>query len=166
MLAFFIVSAVGLVVFAGLLAAADAALAVTSRADLVDLAATGRSRLSLLAVGNDVTSHIIAITFMRVVAETLAAVLVTLALVSSVDTWWLALLLATIIMTLTSFVLVGSSPRSVGREHSRAVLRFSAPAIRGIRLALGPIPAGRDGEPQSAAYGVEHRGPRARGSIV
>lgn len=141
MIAFFIISAVVLVIFAGLLAAADAALAVTSRADLFDLAATSRSRLSLLAVGNDVTSHIIAITFMRVIAETLAAVLVTLALVTAVEPWWLTLLLATLIMTLASFVLVGSSPRSVGREHSRTVLRFSTPAIRGIRVALGPIPA-------------------------
>jgi len=42
-------------------------------------------------------------------------------------------------MTATSFVLVGSSPRSVGRAHARGILVFSAPLIRGVRIALGPI---------------------------
>jgi CBS domain containing-hemolysin-like protein len=42
-------------------------------------------------------------------------------------------------MTAVSFVLVGSSPRSVGRAHSHGIMRFSAPIIRTIRLILGPI---------------------------
>jgi CBS domain containing-hemolysin-like protein len=42
-------------------------------------------------------------------------------------------------MTAVSFVLVGSSPRSVGRAHPRGTLRFSAGLIRGIRLFLGPV---------------------------
>jgi len=38
-----------------------------------------------------------------------------------------------------SFVLVGSSPRSVGRVHPRNVLRASAIIVRGVRVLLGPV---------------------------
>ena len=137
--AFFAV-AVLLVAFGGLLAAADAALGVVSRGDLVDMAATARSRRSLLAIAADPGTYANAINFMRVVSETTAAVLVTLGLAYALpDEWWLALILAALIMTGVSFVLVGSSPRSVGRAHSRGILSFAAPIIRGVRLLLGPI---------------------------
>jgi CBS domain containing-hemolysin-like protein len=76
---------------------------------------------------------------MRVVAETTAAVLVTLALASVFAQWWWALLASALIMTATSFVLVGSSPRSVGRVHARGVVSFSAPVVRAVRIILGPI---------------------------
>jgi CBS domain containing-hemolysin-like protein len=139
MIPLFIGAAVVLVLLGGLLAAADAALAVVSRTDLVELASTSRSKRALLAISNDVGTHVNAINFMRVVSETTAAVLVSLAFAYSIGEWWLALIFSALIMTGTSFVLVGSSPRSVGREHSRAILKFAAPVIRGIRLALGPI---------------------------
>lgn len=139
MIPLFIGVAVVLVLLGGLLAAADAALAVVSRSDIVELALESRSRASLLAISNDLGTHVNAINFMRVVSETTAAVLVSLTFAYSLKQWWLALIFSALIMTATSFVLVGSSPRSVGREHSRGILRFSAPVIRGIRLALGPI---------------------------
>jgi CBS domain containing-hemolysin-like protein len=131
--------AVLLVVFGGLLAAADSSLATLSRTDLIDLAATSRSRRSLLAIATDTGAHVNALNFMRVVAETTAAVLVTLALASVFDQWWWALLASALIMTATSFVLVGSSPRSVGRVHARGVVSFSAPVVRAVRIILGPI---------------------------
>jgi CBS domain containing-hemolysin-like protein len=139
MIGLFIAAAVLLVVIGGLLAAADAALTVMSRTDLIDLASSVRSGKSLIAIAGDIGAHANAINFMRVVAETTAAVLVTLVFAFTVEPWWLALIFSAFIMTAVSFVLVGSSPRSVGREHSRGVLAFAAPIIRGIRLSLGPI---------------------------
>jgi len=139
MIPLFISAAVLLVVLGGLLAAADAALAVVSRSDLVEMALSSRSRKSLLAISNDVGTHTNAINFMRVVSETTAAVLVSLTFAYAIGEWWLALLFSALIMTATSFVLVGSSPRSVGRAHARGILVFSAPLIRGVRIALGPI---------------------------
>ena len=139
MIPLFISAAVLLVVFGGLLAAADSALSVVSRTDLVDMAFGSRSRRSLLAISNDVGTHLNAINFMRVVSETTAAVLVSLSFAYAIEEWWLALLFSALIMTAASFVLVGSSPRSVGRAHARGVLVFAAPVIRGIRIALGPI---------------------------
>jgi len=139
MVALFISVAVLLVVFGGLLAAADSSLATLSRTDLIDIAATSRSRRSLLAIAADIGAHVNALNFMRVVAETTAAVLVTLALASVFAQWWWALLASALIMTATSFVLVGSSPRSVGRAHARGVVSFSAPVVRAVRIILGPI---------------------------
>ncbi|MDQ1529596.1 MAG: magnesium and cobalt exporter, family [Actinomycetota bacterium] len=139
MIAIFVIAAVVLVVFGGLLAAADAALMVLSRTDLVDLASHSRSRRSLLAIAADIGAHVNSLNFTRVVSETTAAVLVSLAFAFSFSDWWWALLASALIMTAVSFVLVGSSPRSVGRAHSHGVMRFSAPVIRAIRVILGPI---------------------------
>ena len=107
MIAIFVVAAVVLVVFGGLLAASDSALTVLSRTDLVDLAAHSRSRRSLLAIAADMGAHVNALNFMRVVSETTAAVLVSLAFAYSLRDWWWALLASALIMTAVSFVLVG-----------------------------------------------------------
>ena len=78
MIPLFISAAVVLVVLGGLLAAADAALAVVSRSDLVEMALSSRSRTSLLAISNDVGTHTNAINFMRVVSETTRVKLIAL----------------------------------------------------------------------------------------
>ncbi len=139
MIPLFISAAVVLVALGGLLAAAEAALSVMSRSDLVELALGSRVRRSLLAISTDFGTHVNAISFMRVVSETTAAVLVTLTFARAIDEWWFALLFSALIMTAASFVLVGSSPRSVGRAHPRRILLFAAPIVHGIRIALGPV---------------------------
>ncbi|MHB1172319.1 MAG: hemolysin family protein [Lacisediminihabitans sp.] len=141
MIPIFVSVAVLLVLFGGFLAATDAALTVLSRADLLEMASHSRARRSLIAVAGDVGAHINAINFMRVLAETTAAVLVSLSFAYLFSEWWLALLASAAIMTLTSFVLVGSSPRSVGRVHARPIMRWSAWTVHAIRVFLGPIAA-------------------------
>ena len=135
----FITVAILLVSLGGLLAAADSALTVLSRSDLVDLAGRSRAKKSILAISHDLGAHFNALNFMRIVLETTAAVLVTLVLATVFEQWWFALLFSALIMTGASFVLVGSSPRSVGRAHSRKVIQIAAPLVRSIRLILGPI---------------------------
>lgn len=165
MIGIFISVAVLLVIFGGLLAAADSALTVLSRTDLVDLAAHSRSRRSLLAIAADPGAHVNALNFMRVVSETTAAVLVTLAFASIFTDWWWALLASSLIMTAASFVLVGSSPRSVGRVNARPVMRFSAPVVRATRVILGPIAAAlvalgnrvTPGRPAAASFSSEEQ---------
>ena len=135
----FIGVALLLVAFGGLMAAVDAAISVTSRAGMVEIAETSRHPRFLQAIADDPGAHLNAINFIRVLAETTAAVLVTLALAFTVDSEWLVLLLAALIMTAVSFVLVGASPRSFGRTHSAAILRLTAPIIRTVRVLLGPL---------------------------
>lgn len=137
--ALFLVLALVLVAFGGLLAACDAAMVGLSRAEIQETALRSRWQRSLLAIAADTGAHLNAVNFVRVLAETTAAVLVTLAVTTFLDGPWLVLLVAAVIMTGVSFVLVGASPRSVGRTHPRGVLRFAAPVVRTSRLVLGPV---------------------------
>ncbi len=165
MIPVFVSVAVLLVALGGWLAAADAALGVLSRADLAELATTSRARKSLLAIAAEVGAHVNAVNFMRVVAETTAAVLVTLAFAYVFDEWWWALLLSAFIMTLASFVLVGSSPRAVGRMNARPVMRWSAWLVHASRVILGPIAAAlvaignrvTPGRPRTASFSSEEQ---------
>ena len=165
MIGIFISAAVLLVIFGGLLAAADSALTVLSRNDLIDLAATSRSKRSLLAIAADTGAHVNALNFMRVVSETAAAVLVTLAFASVFTDWWWVLLASALIMTATSFVLVGSSPRSVGRVNARPVIKFAAPVVHATRVILGPVAAAlvalgnrvTPGRPAAASFSSEEQ---------
>jgi CBS domain containing-hemolysin-like protein len=142
MLALFIAVAVLAVAFGGLLAAVDAALSVLSRSDLVDLAAHHRAKRSLLAIAGDLGAHVNAVNFMRVFSEALAAVLVTLTFAEVFDEWWWVLLASVVVVTGISFVLVGSSPRSVGRAHAKGIVAFSALIVRALRVLLGPLASG------------------------
>jgi CBS domain containing-hemolysin-like protein len=135
----FLGAALVLVAFGGLMAAVDSAIAASSRADITDLALGARARRSLLAIADDTGAHVNAVNFMRIIAETTAAVLVTLAFTSFLDNVWLVLLYSALIMTAVSFVLVGASPRSVGRANAATVLRLTAPLVHFLRVLLGPL---------------------------
>lgn len=124
----------------GLLAATDAALGVRSKAELLALAEQSpRTGTGIRAIAEDEATHLGALGFARVFAETLSAVLITLVLAYSLDELWLELVLATLVMTAVTFVLVGSSPRTVGTHHPDAIIRFAAPTVRALRVLLGPI---------------------------
>lgn len=140
MIPLFVVVAVLLVGFGGLLAAADAALGVLSRGDIIELAEGRRTRRSLLGIAGDIAEHVNAVSFVRVASETAAAVLVTLVWATVFGSqWWWTLLVSGLIMITVSFVIVGSSPRSVGRAHARGILLFAAPVVRASRVVLGPL---------------------------
>ncbi|PRI12289.1 hemolysin [Leucobacter massiliensis] len=130
-------------VVGGLLAATDAALGVRSRAELLALAEDSpRTGRAIRAIAADEPAHVGALGFARVFAETLSAVLITLVVAYSLHALWLELVIATLVMTATTFVLVGSSPRTVGTHRPDAVIRFAAPTVRAIRVLLGPIAIG------------------------
>lgn len=135
----FLTAAILLVAFGGLMAAVDAAITSQSRADIAELAGTARSKRSLRAIADDTGAHLNAINFVRIIAETTAAVLVTLVFATTIDQIWLALLLSALLMTAVSFVLVGASPRSVGRAHPRTLLLLSAVLVHFLRVLLGPV---------------------------
>jgi CBS domain containing-hemolysin-like protein len=135
----FIAVAILLVAFGGLMASVDAAIGVKSRADIAELATTSRKPAALQGIADDPSAHLNAVNFIRILAETTAAVLVTLAFAFSLESQWLVLLLSALIMTAVSFVLVGASPRSYGRTHADTILRLAGPLVRFIRVLLGPL---------------------------
>ncbi|MDO9063334.1 MAG: hemolysin family protein, partial [Microbacterium sp.] len=134
-------TAAALLLFAvgGLMAALDAALGAMSRIELAELAQRSRSRRSIEGILADVGAHQNAANFLRVVAEMTGAVLVTLAFATWLDPWGWVLLCSALILIGVSFVLVGSSPRSVGRVHAAVLLSGFGWLVRGARVVLGPI---------------------------
>ena len=140
--AFLLVGAVLLVAFGGLMAAIDAAFGVTSRSDLEAMGAEGRNSRHLSRIAADPDVHVNAVAFIRVLAETTAAVLVTVAFTLLFENIWWAMLAAAVLMTGITFVLVGASPRSYGRDHADGMLRVNAPVVRGLRMILGPLAQG------------------------
>lgn len=136
----FLAAALLLLSTGGLLAAADAALGVRSRAELMALAdESPRTGRAIRAIADDEAGHLDALSFARVFAETVSAVLITLVLAYSLERLWLELVIGTLVMTATTFVLVGSSPRTVGTHHPDGLIRFAAPAVRFVRVLVGPI---------------------------
>jgi len=154
--ALLLVSAFLLVAFGGLMAAFEAALGVTSRIDLIELGSGGRNARSLRRIADDTNAHVTAVSFIRVLAETTAAVLVAAAFMLIFDNIPLAVLAAAVLMTGMSFVAVGASPRSVGRQHARGLLRGGAPIIRGMRFLLGPLAHGLVAVGNRVTPGVAH----------
>lgn len=134
-----LVAAVILVAFGGLMAAIDAALSVTSPSSLMAIAPEGRKNQDWRRIADDMQTHTNAVAFMRVFSETSAAVLVTAAFMILIDQVAWATLAAAILMTATTFVLVGASPRSFGRLRADTLLRVCVPVIRGVRIVLGPL---------------------------
>jgi CBS domain containing-hemolysin-like protein len=135
----FVVVAIGLIALGGLTTALRASLVALSRNDLLEEAEKLRSPATLHKIAADVDAHITALRFVRVFLETVAAVLITLALSTWLGVWWQVLLVATAIMTAVSFVVVGSSPRSVGTTNARFLVRLFGRFVRGIRVAVGPL---------------------------
>ncbi|MDQ5861725.1 MAG: hemolysin family protein [Actinomycetota bacterium] len=124
---------------AALLTAAEAAFTFLPRHDAEDalLKSRGNAMKRILA---QPVAHIRALRFWRVWFEMASAVAVAVLLHSLLDNVWLAGLAATGIMAVLGFVIVGVSPRQIGRLHSAAVVRYTAPLIRFLTWVLGPIP--------------------------
>jgi CBS domain containing-hemolysin-like protein len=125
--------------FAALLTAAESAFNYLPRHEAE--AAILQSRgTALKRIMRQPVAHMRALRFWRIWFEMASAVAVTVLLNSLLDNVWLAGLAATGIMALIGFVIVGVSPRQLGRVHSAALVRYTAPLIRGLCGVLGPIP--------------------------
>jgi CBS domain containing-hemolysin-like protein len=135
-----IVIAVLLVPLAGLFAAADAALNSVSRARVDALVRAGRpGARALAAVVADRPRHVNLLLLLRLAAETAATVLLTVALVRTMQPLWVAAVTAGAIMLVVSYVLIGVGPRTLGRQHPYRVGMLVAAPIRTLATLLGPL---------------------------
>ncbi|WP_338155663.1 hemolysin family protein [Arsenicicoccus piscis] len=135
-----IVGAVLAIVVAYLLALGESAVSRMSRHHAGELAETGRrGSAALVKVASDPAGYVSTTTFLRVAAESLAAVLVTIAVTEHVDGLWRPLAISAAIMLVVSFTLVGVSPRTLGVQHSEAVSLLVAPGMVWLRRILGPV---------------------------
>jgi CBS domain containing-hemolysin-like protein len=128
------------VMVAYLLSAAESALWQMSRIRAQELREEGRAgSQALVRIVGDSAAYLSVTAFLRVVAEAAAAVMTTLAVVRVVDGFLPSLLAAIGIMVVLSFVIVGVSPRTLGRQHADAVALAAAPVVVWLRRLLGPL---------------------------
>ena len=136
----FALAVVLLVVLAAALAAAEASISRVSRLRAEHLVEEGRRGAgSLLQVTTASAPYLSVSTFVRVVCESFAAVFVTIMATRTFDRQWVALVVAAAVMVVASFVLVGVSPRTLGRQHSEVVALVAAPVLVMLGRLLGPL---------------------------
>ncbi len=136
-----IIGAVGLVILAGVMAMAEAALTAFSKAradELVSDDRRGASRLRQLV--DDPAPPLNTALLLRIGAEITAVVLVAVLLSSVFGMRWQVVLVGALVMIVVSFVMIGVAPRTLGRQHSEKVgLALAGPLLRVTRI-MGPIP--------------------------
>ena len=130
-------------VLAFCLSAAEAALQRMTRVRAEELADDGRvGAAALVAVVEQPAPYLAVLAFLRVVAEATTAVLITVAVIALTDSLGKALAISILVMALVSFVLVGVSPRTLGRQNYERAALAAAPVTRALRRVLGPVSHG------------------------
>jgi CBS domain containing-hemolysin-like protein len=124
---------------AALVTAAEAAFSYLPRQEGEGLVQTSRSS-SLRRILDAPVAHMHALRFWRVWFEMAGAVAVAILFHDLLDNVWLAGLLATVVMAAIGFVIVGVSPRQLGRTHAPTVVRATAGLVAFLRAILGPVP--------------------------
>ncbi|SDR81249.1 Hemolysin, contains CBS domains [Nocardioides scoriae] len=137
-----ILAIVVLVALSALLASTEAATSSFTRARALELAHEKRGgAVHLLRVLDDPARHLNALLFLRLLSETAAVVLATtvvLDLMGRND--WSSALVATAVMFVVLFVVIGVGPRTIGRQRSEQVSLATAGAVLALSRVLGPLP--------------------------
>ncbi|MEZ0065648.1 CBS domain containing-hemolysin-like protein [Streptacidiphilus sp. MAP12-20] len=137
----FLVGAVLLVICAWLAACAEAGISRVSRFRAEEAVRAGRrGSKRLLALASDPIRYLNLATLIRVTCEMAAAVLVTVVCVRSFHQTWQAVLVAIGAMVLVSFVAVGVSPRTIGRQHPLNSATAASFVLLPLARVMGPIP--------------------------
>ena len=134
-------AAVVLTAAAGGFSAVDAALSGFSRARAAELREEGTvGAAALVRILEEPARYLNTAVLLRLLFETAAIVLLTLWFHDFYDgDFWRAFATTTGVMLLVSFVVVGVSPRTLGRQHE-AIALYSAAPLRIITTVLGPVP--------------------------
>ncbi|MFJ3924097.1 hemolysin family protein [Streptomyces sp. NPDC090022] len=136
-----ITGAVLLVVVAWLAACAEAGIARVSGFRAEQAVREGRrGSAKLLQVASDPTRYLNVALLVRVTCEMAAGVLVTYVCLDALGDNWKALLVAIAVMVLVSFVAVGVSPRTIGRQHPLNTATAAAYVLLPLARVMGPIP--------------------------
>jgi CBS domain containing-hemolysin-like protein len=130
-----------LVMLAGLLASAEAALSAVSHARAAELEREGRGGAARLAtITTDSPRYLNTVLLLRVICETTATVLVALIIIDLIGPTWLRVLTAAGSMVVVSYIVVGVGPRTIGRQHAERVALLAARPVAALTAVLGPLP--------------------------
>jgi CBS domain containing-hemolysin-like protein len=133
--------AVVLVAVAALFAAMEAAISRLSRSRVDELARDGRRGAARLRQIMEDTPHYLNLALLlRVVCEVMASVLVAVAMLEAFENRWAAIGSTAGIMVVVSYVAVGVSPRTLGRQHAGFFGLVAAALLIPLAKVLGPLP--------------------------
>jgi CBS domain containing-hemolysin-like protein len=133
--------AVLLVAIAGLFAALEAAISRLSRSTVDDMVRTGRRGASKLQeIAEDTARYLNLALLLRVACELTACSIVAVIALGRLDNRPGAVAVTALIMVVTSYVVVGVSPRTVGRQHIAAISLVAAAILPPLAALLGPVP--------------------------
>ncbi|AOD23652.1 hemolysin family protein [Rhodococcus sp. D-6] len=134
-----VVLAVVLVVLGGLFAAVDSALNTVSAARAEELAKEGRpSARRLLGLLDDRPRYVNLTVLLRILCEITATVVLVGALLAVLDRTW-ALVVGATVMVIVDYVVIGVSPRTLGRQHAYPIALAATGPLRVLGVLLGPI---------------------------
>jgi CBS domain containing-hemolysin-like protein len=132
-------AAVLLIVVAGLLVAAETALARVSRSTIEQKSREGSSAATaMLAVLDDRAVYVNSLLFAHMAATTVATVMVAVATVHTADSGP-AIVSTSLIMVVVAYVLLGVAPRTLGRQHADAIVLKWSRMIRLCAFVIGPV---------------------------
>lgn len=132
--------ALGCGLIASYLVAVETALARFSRAraeSMVEAGVSGAKWIRLIA--EDPAPSINAVMFIRMFLEATTMSLVALVVFSHLGEEWTSLALLVGILLVVFFILWGVAPRTLGRQHSEGLMRFSARLVSLLTTILGPV---------------------------
>jgi CBS domain containing-hemolysin-like protein len=133
--------AVVLVVIGGLIASAETALTRISRVRAEEFVREGRrGAVRLQAIVTDPPRYLNLLLLLRLSCELVATVIVTLLLIDHLGDQGWAYVTAGAVMIVVSYVIVGVSPRTLGRQHAEPIALASAPVVYGLTRIFGPLP--------------------------
>ncbi|MCW2687535.1 MAG: hypothetical protein JWR37_2425 [Mycobacterium sp.] len=134
-----LIGAIVLIGLGGLFAAIDAALSTVSIARVEEMVRDERpGAVRLAQIVAERPRYINLIVLLRITCETAATVLLVAYLYEDLGLEW-GLLAAAAIMVVTSFVVIGVGPRTLGRQHAYSIALASAIPLQAISVLLTPI---------------------------
>jgi CBS domain containing-hemolysin-like protein len=133
--------AIALVVIGGLIASAETALTRISRVRAEEFVREGRRGAQRLqAIVTDPPRYLNLLLLLRLSCELVATVIATLLFIDLLHDQGWAYVSAAAVMIVVSYVIVGVSPRTLGRQHAEPIALAGAPIVYGLTRIFGPLP--------------------------
>lgn len=132
-------AAAGLLTF--LLSTAEAAFLRLTRKEAEEIAARNGSH-AVERILRQPVPHTLALQIWRWALTTAAVVLSTISAVRVIGDVELGALSAAAALTVIGVLCAAASPRKIGRAHHLPIAASTARLVRGLRISLGPVPAG------------------------
>lgn len=134
-----LIGAIALIGFGGLFAAIDAAISTVSIARVEEMVRDERpGAVRLAKVINERPRYINLVVLLRIACEITATALLVDYLYEHLGLDW-GLIAAAAIMVVTSFVLIGVGPRTIGRQNAYTIALGAAVPLQAISVLLTPI---------------------------